>query len=94
MIDGVDADEVDPKVPQSVEEPVELSLVGEGPGQRGLARPLVKFKVVERVSEVFAEPPAHDNPVAHVVVGLLFHGLNRRTGPDEQPPPCTLVHPG
>ena len=33
MIGGVDADEVDPEVPQLVEEPVELGLVGEVPGQ-------------------------------------------------------------
>ena len=33
MIYGVDADEVNPEVPQLVEEPVELGLVGEVPGQ-------------------------------------------------------------
>ena len=33
MIYWVDADEVNPEVPQLVEEPVELGLVGEVPGQ-------------------------------------------------------------
>jgi hypothetical protein len=33
LIYGVDADEVYPEVPQLVEEPVELDLVGEVPGQ-------------------------------------------------------------
>jgi hypothetical protein len=33
LIYGVDADEVNPEVPQLVEEPVELGLVGEVPGQ-------------------------------------------------------------
>ena len=89
LIYGVDADEVDPEVPQLVEEPVELRLVGEGPGQRGLARPLVEFKLTERVGEVFAEPPADDDPVAQVVTGLLFHGLHRRTRPGEQSPPAS-----
>ena len=76
------------------EEPVELGLVGEGPGQRGLARLGAEFELPERVGEVFAEPPADDDPVAHVVAGLLFHGLHRRTGPDERSPPCEPVHPG
>ena len=54
---------------------MELGLVGEVPGERGLAGARVKFKVVEHAGEVFAEPPADDDPVAHVVVGLLMHGL-------------------
>ena len=94
MIDGVDADEVNPEVPQVVEEPVELGLVGEVPGERGLAGPLVKFELTERVGEVFAEPPADDDPVAQVVVGLLFHGLHHRARPDERSSPCEPVHPG
>ena len=61
---------MDPEVPQLVEEPVELGLVGEVPGERGLAGPRVKFELIERVGEVFAEPPADDDPVAHVVDAL------------------------
>ena len=94
MIDGVDADEVDPEVSQSVEEPVELGLVGEVPGQRGLARPRVEFKVPERAGEVFAESPADHDPVAHVVAGLPFHGRYRHTRRGERSPPRMPVHPG
>ena len=54
---------------------MELGLVGEVPGERGLAVARVEFKLIERAGEVFAEPSADDNPVAHVVVGLLMHGL-------------------
>jgi len=43
LIYGVDADEVNPEVPQLVEEPVELGLVSEVPGERGLAGPRVKY---------------------------------------------------
>ena len=77
-----------------VEESVELGLVGDVPGQRGLAGPGIEFEVPERVGEVVAEPPADDDPVAHVVAGLVFHGLYRRTGLDEGSPPCGPVHPG
>lgn len=94
MIYGVDADEVNPEVPQLVEEPVELGLVSEVPGERGLAGPRVNFKVIEHAGEVFAEPPADDDPVAHVVVDLLFHGLYCRVGPGERSSPCGPVHPG
>ena len=94
VIYGVDADEVDPEVPQLVEEPVELGLVGEVPSERGLAWLGVEFELAERVGEVFAEPPADDDPVAHVVAGLVFHGRYRRTGTDERSPPCEPVHPG
>ena len=73
---------------------MELGLVGEVPGERGLAGARVKFKVVEHAGEVFAEPSADDDPVAHVVVGLLLHGLNDRARPDERSPPCEPVHPG
>ena len=45
MIYGVDADEVNPEVPQLLEEPVELGLISEVPGKRGLTGPRVKFKV-------------------------------------------------
>ena len=94
MIDGVDADEVDPEVPELVQEAVELGLVGERPGERGLAGPRVEFELPERVGEVFAESPADDDPVAHLVAGLLFHGLYHRAGPGERSPPCEPVHPG
>ena len=73
LIYGVDADEVNPEVLQLVEEPVELGLVSEVPGERGLAGPRVNFKVIEHAGEMFAEPPADDDPVAHVVAGLAFH---------------------
>ena len=94
MIDGVDADELNPEVPQLVDEAVELSLVGEGSGERGLAGPRVNVKVIEHVGEVFAEPPADDDPVARVIAGLIFHALDRGTGPGERSPPCGRVHPG
>ena len=94
MIYGVDADEVDPEVPQLVEEPVELGLVGEVSGERGLAGPLVKFKLIEHAGEVCAEPPADDDPVAHVAAGLVFHGPYGPTGLDEGSPPCGPLHPG
>jgi len=94
LLYGVDADEVNPEVPQLVEEPVELGLVGEVPSERGLAWLGVEFELAERVGEVFAEPPADDDPVAHVVAGLVFHGRYRRTGTDERSPPCEPVHPG
>ena len=55
LIYGVDADEVNPEVLQLVEEPVELGLVSEVPGERGLAGPRVEFKVIEHAGEVFAE---------------------------------------
>ena len=77
-----------------LEEPVELGLVSEVPGECGLAGPRVKFKVIERAGEVFAEPPAKDDSVARVVAGLVFHGLYRRTGLDEGSPPCGPIHPG
>jgi len=77
-----------------VEEPVELGLVGECPGQRGLAGPRVKFKVIEHAGEVFAEPPADDDLVAGGVVDLLFHGLYHRARPGERSPPCEPVHLG
>jgi hypothetical protein len=85
---------VNPEVPQLIEEPVELGLVSEVPSERGLAGPRVKFKVIERAGEVFAEPPADDDPVARVVVDLLFHGLHHRAGPDERSPPYEPIHPG
>ena len=94
LIYGVDADEAYPEVPQLVEETVELSLVGEVPGERGLAGPRVNFKVIEHAGEVFAEPPADDDLVPHVVADLLFHGLHHRARPDERSPPCEPVHPG
>ena len=94
MICGVDADEVDPEVPQLVEEPVELGLVGEVPGERGLAGPRVYFEVIEHAGEVFAEPPADDDLVARVVAGLVFHDLDHRAGPGEWSPPRGRVHPG
>jgi hypothetical protein len=50
--------------------------------------------VPERAGEVFAEPPADDDPVAHVVAGLVFHGLHRRARWAERSPPCEPVHPG
>ena len=77
-----------------VKESVELGLVGEVPGQRGLAGPRVNVKVIEHAGEVFAEPPADDDPVTHVVAGLVFHGLDRGTGPGERSPPREPVHPG
>jgi len=77
-----------------VEEPVELGLVGEVSGERGLARLGVEFELPERVGEVFAEPPADDDPVAHVVAELLFHGPHDCARPDERSPPCEPVHPG
>ena len=77
-----------------VQEPVQLGLVGECPGQRGLAGPRVEFEVSERAGEVFAEPPADYDLVAHMVTGLPFHGLHCRTGPDERSPPRRPVHPG
>ena len=73
---------------------MELGLVDEVPGERGLAVARVEFKLIERAGEVFAEPSADDNPVAHVVVGLLLHGLNDRARPDERSSPCEPVHPG
>jgi len=94
LIYGVDADEVNPEVGQLAEEPVELGLVGEVSGERGLARLGVEFELPERVGEVFAEPPADDDPVPHVVAGLVFHGLDRGTGPGERSPPREPVHPG
>ena len=94
MIYGVDADEAYPEVPQLVEETVELSLVGEVPGKRSLAGPRVNFKMIEHAGEVFAEPPADDDLVPHVVVDLIFHDLYRGTGPGERSPPCGRVHPG
>ena len=54
LIYGIDADEVNPEVPQSVEEPVQLGLVGEVPGQRGLAGPRVYFKLFEHAGEAVA----------------------------------------
>ena len=77
-----------------LEEPVELGLVSEVPGECGLAGPRVKFKVIERAGEVFAEPPADDDPVARVIVDLLFHGLHHRAGLDERSAPCEPFHPG
>ena len=74
LVYGVDADEVDAEVPQLVEETVELGLVGEVPGERGLAGPRVNLKLIERAGEVFAQPPPDDDPVVHVVAGLVFHG--------------------
>jgi hypothetical protein len=74
VIGGVDADEVDSEVPQPVEQPVELGLVGERPGQRGLAGLGVDLEWPERAGEVFAEPPADDDLVAREVAGLLVHG--------------------
>ena len=77
-----------------VKESVELGLVGEVPSERGLAWLGVEFELAERVGEVFAEPPADDDPVAHVVAGLVFHGRYRRIVLDEGSPPCGPVHPG
>jgi len=94
LICGVDADEAYPEVPQLVEETVELGLVGEVTGERGLAGPRVNFKVIEHAGEVFAEPPADDDLVPHVVADLLFHDLYRGTGPGERSPPREPVHPG
>ena len=85
---------MDPEVPQLVEEAVKLGLVGEVPGESGLAGPRIYFELIEHVGEVFAEPPADDDLVAHVVAGLVFHGLHRGTGPDEGSPPWEQVHPG
>ena len=77
-----------------VKESVELGLVGEAPGQRGLAGLRVNVKVIEHAGEVFAEPTADDDPVAHVVADLVFHDLDRGTGPGERSPPREPVHPG
>jgi hypothetical protein len=44
--------------------------------------------LIEHAGEVFAEQPADDDPVAHVVAGLVFHGLHHRARPDERSPPC------
>jgi len=94
LIGGVDADEVDSEVPQPVEQPVELGLVGERPGQRGLAGLGVDLEWPERAGEVFAEPPADDDPVAREVAGLPVHGLHCGTRPGERSPPRGPVHPG
>jgi len=77
-----------------VEEPVQLGLVGEVPGERGLAGPRVDLEVTECVGEVLAEPPADDDPVAQVITDLLIHGTQRGTGPGERSPPREPVHPG
>ena len=77
-----------------VEESVELGLVGEVAGQGGLAGLWGNFKLIEHAGEMFAEPPADDDPVARVVAGLVFHGLYRRTCLDEGSPPSGRVHPG
>jgi len=77
-VNGIDADEVDPEVSQLVEEPVELGLVGEVPGERRLAGPRVYFELIECAGEVLAEPPADDNLVADVSAGLVFHGRQHR----------------
>ena len=53
---------------------MELGLVGEVSGERGLARQGVEFELPERVGEVFAESPADDDLVARVAAGLFFHG--------------------
>jgi len=50
--------------------------------------------LIEHAGEVFAEQPADDDPVAHVVAGLVFHGLHYRARRDERSPPCEPVNPG
>jgi hypothetical protein len=53
---------------------VELGLVGEVPGERGLTGPRVHFELIEHAGEVLAEPPADDDLVTHGAAGLVFHG--------------------
>jgi len=53
---------------------VELGLVGEVPGERGLAGPRVYLELIEHRGEVLAEAPADDDLVADGAAGLVFHG--------------------
>jgi hypothetical protein len=50
--------------------------------------------VLERAGEMLAESPADHYSVAHVVAGLPFHVLYRRTRPGERSPPRIPAHPG
>ena len=50
--------------------------------------------MIEHAGKEVAEPPADDDLVAHMVAGLVFHGLQHRTCPGERSPPREQVHPG
>jgi hypothetical protein len=70
---GIDADDGDAEVAQAVEQSVQLGLVGEAAGQRGLASLPGNLELLERAREGGAEATADDDPVTAWVAAVL-HG--------------------
>src|SRR4051812_15319779 len=70
-VDGVDADDGDAEVAEAVEQSVELCLVGERAGERGLACASGKREMPERRSERLAQAAADDDPVAARLSGFV-----------------------
>src|SRR5436305_14818136 len=84
--DGVDADDRDAEVTQAVEQAMQLRLVREGAGERGLAGLRGELEVLEEPRKRFAQAAADDDPVAARLC-CLVHGPHVRVRLGEPSPP-------